>query len=52
VKIYRVKDGVIVQDGTGVYSFETDWDEVINRDDLTACAYRVRAGPAPRTATW
>jgi 2-dehydro-3-deoxy-D-arabinonate dehydratase len=37
VKIYRVKDGVIIQDeqdGTDAYSFETDWDELINREDL------------------
>ncbi len=34
MKIYRVKDGVIIQDGTGAYSFETDWDELINREDL------------------
>ncbi len=36
VKIYRVKDGVIIQDGTGAYSFETDWDELINREDLSS----------------
>jgi 2-dehydro-3-deoxy-D-arabinonate dehydratase len=36
VKIYRVKDGVIVQNGTVAYSFETDWDELINRDDLSS----------------
>jgi len=35
VKIYRVRDGVIVQDGTSAYSFATDWDELINRDDLS-----------------
>jgi 2-dehydro-3-deoxy-D-arabinonate dehydratase len=35
VKIYRVKDGVIIQEGTGTYSFETDWDDLINRDDLS-----------------
>src|SRR5205085_5330619 len=34
VKIYRVQDGVIIQDGTGAYSFEADWDELINREDL------------------
>ena len=36
MKIYRVKDGVIIQDGTGAYSFETDWDELINREDLSS----------------
>lgn len=35
MKIYRVKDGVIIQDGTRAYSFETGWDELINREDLT-----------------
>ncbi|HKQ04372.1 MAG TPA: fumarylacetoacetate hydrolase family protein [Blastocatellia bacterium] len=35
MKIYRVKDGVIIQDGTSAYSFETDWDELINREDLS-----------------
>jgi 2-dehydro-3-deoxy-D-arabinonate dehydratase len=34
LKIYRVKDGAIIQDETGAYSFETDWDELINREDL------------------
>lgn len=34
MKIYRVQDGAIIENGTGVYSFETDWDELINRDDL------------------
>ena len=34
MKIYRVKDGAIIQDETGAYSIETDWDELINREDL------------------
>jgi 2-dehydro-3-deoxy-D-arabinonate dehydratase len=34
VKIYRVKDGVIIEDEMGAYSFEADWDELINREDL------------------
>lgn len=34
MKIYRIKNGVIIQDGTDTYSFETDWDELINREDL------------------
>ena len=33
---YTIKDGVIIQDGTGAYSFETDWDELINREDLSS----------------
>jgi hypothetical protein len=36
VKVYRVKDGVIIQDGTSAYSIETDWDELINREDLAS----------------
>ncbi len=35
MKIYRVNDGVIIQDETGAYSLETDWDELINREDLS-----------------
>ena len=34
MKIYRTKNGVIIQHATGAYSFETDWDELINREDL------------------
>ncbi len=34
MKIYRVKNGVIIQHATGAYSLETDWDELINREDL------------------
>lgn len=34
MKIYRIKDGFIIQDKTGVYSGKSDWDELINRDDL------------------
>jgi 2-dehydro-3-deoxy-D-arabinonate dehydratase len=34
VKIYRIKDGVIIQDKTGAYSFKADWDDLINREDL------------------
>ncbi|HET8967175.1 MAG TPA: hypothetical protein VFN20_13205, partial [Candidatus Acidoferrum sp.] len=34
MRIYRVKDGVIIQDGTSAYSFEADWDELINREDI------------------
>ena len=36
MKVYRVKDGVIIQDGTSAYSIETDWDELINREDLAS----------------
>lgn len=34
MKIYRTKDGVIIQEETGAYLFEADWDELVNRDDL------------------
>lgn len=34
MKIYRIKDGVIIQDETDAYLFKADWDELINRDDL------------------
>jgi len=34
VKLYRVDEGAVVQlDGTA-YSYEADWNELINRDDL------------------
>jgi 2-dehydro-3-deoxy-D-arabinonate dehydratase len=36
VRIYRVKDGVIIQGGTGAYSYKTDWDDLINREDLSS----------------
>jgi 2-dehydro-3-deoxy-D-arabinonate dehydratase len=35
VKIYRVKNGVVIQEGSGAYSFEADWDKLINREDLS-----------------
>ena len=34
MKLYRVKDGVIIQDETSSFLFETDWDKLINRGDL------------------
>ena len=34
MKLYRVKDGAIIQDETGSFLFETDWDTLINRGDL------------------
>ena len=33
MKIYRVKDGAIVEDSCA-YFYEADWDELLNRDDL------------------
>jgi 2-dehydro-3-deoxy-D-arabinonate dehydratase len=34
VKIYRVKDGVLVQVETSTWFFKTDWDELINHEEL------------------
>jgi 2-dehydro-3-deoxy-D-arabinonate dehydratase len=34
VRIYRVREGVIIQDEKEAFFFETDWDELINREDL------------------
>lgn len=34
MKLYRIEGGVIIEDGNGARSFETDWDELINRADL------------------
>jgi len=34
VKIYRVEEGAIIQDEKGAYFFETNWDELVNREDL------------------
>ena len=34
MKLYRVIDGAIVQTDKGAYLYSTDWDELINRDDL------------------
>ena len=34
MKLYRVIDGAIVQTDKGAYLYSTDWDELVNRDDL------------------
>lgn len=34
MKLYRVKDGAIIQHETRSFLFETDWDQLINRGDL------------------
>jgi 2-dehydro-3-deoxy-D-arabinonate dehydratase len=34
VKLYRVDEGAVVQQNGIAYSFEADWDELINRDNL------------------
>ncbi|HJX89771.1 MAG TPA: fumarylacetoacetate hydrolase family protein [Pyrinomonadaceae bacterium] len=34
MKLYRVSDGAIIQTDIGAYLYSTDWDELINRDDL------------------
>lgn len=34
MKLYRTKEGIIIESGPRAYSFETDWDALINRPDL------------------
>jgi 2-dehydro-3-deoxy-D-arabinonate dehydratase len=34
VKLYRVDEGVVVENDGGAYFCEEDWDELLNRDDL------------------
>jgi 2-dehydro-3-deoxy-D-arabinonate dehydratase len=34
VKLYRVDEGVVVEDGSGAYLIEDDWDELLNRGNL------------------
>lgn len=34
MKLYRIKDGIIVESHKRAYAFETDWDALINRSDL------------------
>ena len=34
MKLYRVDEGVIVEDEGGTYLCEDAWDELLNRDDL------------------
>jgi len=34
MKLYRITDGAIIQTDKGAYLYSTDWDELINRDDL------------------
>ena len=34
MKLYRLTDAVIVDDGTCARSYHADWDELINREDL------------------
>src|SRR5215203_4446491 len=34
VKLYRVDEGVVVEDAGRAYLYEDDWDELLNRDDL------------------
>jgi|SRR4030095_298995 2-dehydro-3-deoxy-D-arabinonate dehydratase len=34
MKLYRINEGAVVQNHDGVYLYSTDWDELINRDDL------------------
>lgn len=34
MKLYRVKDGIIVESRQRAYAYRTDWDALINRSDL------------------
>jgi 2-dehydro-3-deoxy-D-arabinonate dehydratase len=34
MKLYRINEGAVVQNHNGAYLYSTDWDELINRDDL------------------
>jgi len=34
MKLFRVKDGAIIQNGGASYLYKTDWDTLLNRDDL------------------
>ena len=34
MKLYRVDEGVVVEDGSGAYLIEDDWDELLNRGNL------------------
>ena len=34
MKLYRVKEGAVIESGHTAYSLKTDWDELINRNDL------------------
>ena len=34
MKLYRIGEGVVVEDGGGAYLCEDAWDELLNRDDL------------------
>ena len=36
MKIYRIKDGVIIQDKTGAHLLKADWDELINQEDIAS----------------
>jgi 2-dehydro-3-deoxy-D-arabinonate dehydratase len=35
MKLYRLFDGIIIDDGTRARSYNGEWDELINRDDLS-----------------
>jgi 2-dehydro-3-deoxy-D-arabinonate dehydratase len=34
VKLYRVDEGVVIEDEGRAYLYEDDWDDLLNRDDL------------------
>ena len=49
MKLYRLTDAVIVDDGTCARSYHADWDELINREDLHSFLTQLtsRLDPAP-----
>jgi 2-dehydro-3-deoxy-D-arabinonate dehydratase len=47
VKLYRVSGGAVVELNEGAYFFETDWDELINRDDLQLYLSEITPGLHP-----
>ncbi len=34
MKLYRVKEGAVIQENGGAYLYEAGWDELLNREDL------------------
>ena len=47
MKLYRVSGGAVVELNEGAYVFETDWDELINRDDLQLYLSKITPGLPP-----
>ena len=34
MKLYRIADGAVVENGSGAFQIQGDWDQLVNRDDL------------------